>query len=61
MWFVELLKGLGPFQPHIQWVPGVLPGGKAAESLKLTTHLHVVPRLRVSGAVGLLPLYVFME
>jgi hypothetical protein len=27
---------------------------------KLTTYLHLVPRLRMCGAVSLLPLYVFM-
>ena len=29
--------------------------------MKLTTHLHLVPRLRMSGAVPLLHLYAFME
>ena len=28
--------------------------------MKLTTHLHLVPRLRIGGAVLLRPLYVFM-
>jgi hypothetical protein len=27
--------------------------------VKLTTHLHLVSRLRVQGAIPLLPLYVF--
>jgi len=26
----------------------------------LTTHFHLVPRLRMSGAICLIPLYVFM-
>jgi hypothetical protein len=28
--------------------------------MKLTTHIPLVPRLRVSGAIPLLPLYAFM-
>jgi hypothetical protein len=28
--------------------------------VKLTTYLHLVPRLRVSGAIILFPLYAFM-
>jgi hypothetical protein len=28
--------------------------------LVLTTHFHLVPRLKMSGAVPLLPLYAFM-
>ena len=30
------------------------------EGLKLTTHLNLVPRLRISGATPLLPLSAFM-
>jgi hypothetical protein len=29
--------------------------------VKLTTHLHVVPTLRMRGAIPLLPQYVFMS
>jgi hypothetical protein len=29
--------------------------------MKLTTHLHVVLRLRMNGGVPLLPLYAFMS
>jgi len=28
--------------------------------VKLSDHLHLVPRLRISGAIPLLPLYAFM-
>ena len=28
--------------------------------MQLTTHLHAVPRLRMSGVIPLLPLYDFM-
>jgi hypothetical protein len=33
---------LGPTQLHIQWVPGFLSPG-----VKLTTHLHLLPRSRI--------------
>jgi hypothetical protein len=40
---------LGPTQPPVQWVPGVLsPGVKRGRGVTLTTHLHLVPRLRMS-------------
>jgi hypothetical protein len=40
---------LGPTQPHIRWVPGVLsPGVKRGRGVTLTTHPHLVPRLRMS-------------
>jgi hypothetical protein len=39
-----------PTQPSVHWLLG----------FKLTTYLHLVPRLRLSGAIPLLPLYVFM-
>jgi hypothetical protein len=36
---------LGPTQPPIQWVPGVLsPGVKRGRGVMLTTHPHLVPR-----------------
>ena len=38
---------LGPTHPPIQWVPG--------RGLKLSTHLHLVPGLRMNGAITLLP------
>jgi hypothetical protein len=40
---------LGPTQPPIQWVPGVLsPKVKRGRGMTLTTHPHLVPRLRMS-------------
>jgi hypothetical protein len=36
---------LGPTQPAVQWVLGVLsPGVKRGRSVTLTTHPHIVPR-----------------
>jgi hypothetical protein len=44
-------SALGPNQPNIQWVPGFFPARKAAG----VTHLHLVNRLRMSGAIYLPP------
>jgi len=50
---------LGPNQPPIQWVPVFLPGGRATG-----TGCWLLPssvRLRMSGAIHLLPLYVGVD
>jgi hypothetical protein len=39
---------------------GSFPAGKAVGFVKLTTHLHLVPRSRIRGAVTPLPQNVFM-
>jgi hypothetical protein len=45
----ESRPALGPIQPPVQWVPGVLsPGEKRGRGVMLTTHPHLVPRLRMS-------------
>jgi hypothetical protein len=47
---------LGPSQPPIQWVPGVLsPGVKRGRGVTLTTHPHLVPRLRMSRSYASSP------
>jgi hypothetical protein len=55
-------SALWPSQSPIQWVPGPPPprvkvGGW---DMKLATHLHLVPRLQISGDIHLLPPYVCM-
>jgi len=40
--------------------PSLLFGGYRGQGVKLTTHLHLVPRLRTSGAIILFSLHVFM-
>jgi len=49
-----------PSRPHWYWGPpsllysgyrGLLPRGWSGRGAKLTTHLHLVPRLRMSGAI----------
>jgi hypothetical protein len=38
---------LGPIQPPIHWITGALHPGVKWHSVKLTTHLHLVPRSRM--------------
>jgi hypothetical protein len=42
-------QAAGPTQSSIQWVPESFP------SVTVTTHFHTMPRLRMSGAIPLLP------
>jgi hypothetical protein len=37
---------LGPTQPPVQWIPGLSRGVKSGWGVALTTHLHLVPRLK---------------
>jgi hypothetical protein len=46
---------LRPMKLPIQCVPGALPLRQSSRGIKLTTHLHLVLRLRISGAVALCP------
>jgi hypothetical protein len=55
-WLCSLTcSALGPNQPPIQWVPGVL-----SLRVKLTTHLHLVPRSNNAWSYTSTPQYVFM-
>ena len=47
---------LGPTQPPVQCVPGDFPGVKRL-GVKLSTDLHLAPRLRMNGFLLPLPLY----
>jgi hypothetical protein len=52
---------LGPTQPPVQWVPGVLsPGLKCGRNVMLTTHPHLVPRSRMSRSYTSSPPSAFM-
>jgi len=42
-----------------RWGPPSLPS-KSGRGVKLTTYLHLVPRLRMRGAIQPLPQYVLM-
>jgi hypothetical protein len=44
----------------IQWYQGLLPWGWSSQVVKLTTHLHLVPRSSIHGTTPPLPQYVFM-
>ena len=39
---------------------GALSRGESSRGVKLTTHLYLVPRLRMRGAIPLLPQYAFI-
>jgi hypothetical protein len=45
---------LRPTQTTIQWSPGALSLGLSGKDVKLTTHLQLVPRSRIHGAISLL-------
>jgi hypothetical protein len=52
---------LGPTQPPVQWVPGVLsPGLKRGRGVTLTTNLHLVLRSRMSRSYTSSPSKTFM-
>jgi hypothetical protein len=51
---------VGRTQPSIQWDRTVFPSGWRGRSVKLSTHLDLMPRLRMRGAIPPLPQYVFM-
>jgi hypothetical protein len=57
--FSEMSRpGPRPTQPSIQWIPEKLSRGKCGLGLWLATYLHLVPRLRIHGAILPHPLYV---
>ena len=49
---------LGPTQPPLQWVPRSFLA-KSGWGVQLTTHMHLLQRLRMTGAITLLPLHAF--
>jgi hypothetical protein len=46
---------VGRTQPPIQWLSGAPSLGESGRGVKLTTHLHLVPRSRMRGAIPPLP------
>jgi len=50
---------VGPNQLPIQCLPDFFFRDKSGQGVTLITHLHRLPKLRISGAIPLLP-YVFM-
>jgi hypothetical protein len=51
---------LGPTQPPIQWVPGAFfPWGQSGRGVKLTTHVHLVPRSKNAWSYTSTPQYAF--
>jgi hypothetical protein len=51
---------LGTIQPPIAEYHSIPSGDKVARGVKLTTHVHLLPRLRMSGYIPFLLQYVFM-
>lgn len=46
---------VGPIHPCVQWVPGTFPWAESDLGM-VTTHLHLEPRLKMSGTVSSLPI-----
>jgi hypothetical protein len=48
---------LGPVQTSIKWVPRALsPWDKVAGGMKLTTHSHLVPKLKIREVIPPFPI-----
>jgi hypothetical protein len=58
--FTTSRLALAPTHPPIQWVPWVLSLEVRQVGVKLTTHLNLVLRSRMYGAIPPLPQYAFM-
>jgi len=46
--------------PPNHWYRGLLFREQSGRSVKPTSHLHLLPRLRIRGSIPPLPQYVFM-
>ena len=55
--FILSKTSLGLTQPRIQWVPGFFfSRGTASGGVNLTTHIHLVPGVRIGGVIHMFPL-----
>jgi hypothetical protein len=52
--------GFGAHSAYYSMGTRVLSRRLSGRSVKITTHLHLVTKSRISGAIPLLPLYAFM-
>jgi hypothetical protein len=50
---------VGSTQPHIHWVPGSLYPGINRTGMKLTTHLHLVSKMRMFGTMPPFPMRLY--
>jgi hypothetical protein len=57
---VQSSSGAHPASYLRMGIRGWFPGGKVAGGIKLSTHIHLVPRSRMRGAIPPLPQYAFI-